>query len=90
MRRKLKFFLNLDFKNILKEREQSILEDNDSEGEQMENDPSAILYDSKLFIILKYLLSSRSTMIQLHEYCTRTILPLTTYSRTKTSATFHG
>lgn len=42
MRRKLmKFFLNLDFKNILKEREQSILEDNDSEGEQMENDPSA-------------------------------------------------
>lgn len=86
----MKFFLNLDFKNILKEREQSILEDNDSEGGQMENDPSAILYDSKLFIILKYLFSSRSTMIQLHEYCTRTILPLTTYSRTKTSATFHG
>lgn len=88
----MKFFLNLDFKNILRdEREQSILgEDNDSEGGQMENDPSAILYDSKLFIILKYLLSSRSTMIQLHEYCTRTILPLTTYSRTKTSATFHG
>lgn len=53
----MKFFLNLDFKNILRdEREQSILgEDNDSEGEQMENDPSAILYDSKLFIILKYL-----------------------------------
>lgn len=88
----MKFFLNLDFKNILRdEREQSILgEDNDSERGQMENDPSAILYDSKLFIILKYLLSSRSTMIQLHEYCTRTILPLTTYSRTKTSATFHG
>lgn len=43
MRRKLmKFFLNLDFKNILKdEKEQSILEDNDSEGGQMENDPSA-------------------------------------------------
>lgn len=36
----MKFFLNLDFKNILKERE-SILEDNDSEGGQMENDPSA-------------------------------------------------
>lgn len=85
----MKFFLNLDFKNILRdEREQSILEDNDSERGQMENDPSAILYDSKLFIILKYLLWS--TMIQLHEYCTRTILPLTTYSRTKTSATFHG
>lgn len=44
MRRKLmKFFLNLDFKNILRdEREQSILgEDNDSERGQMENDPSA-------------------------------------------------
>lgn len=43
MRHKLmKFFLNLDFKNILRdEREQSILEDNDSEGGQMENDPSA-------------------------------------------------
>lgn len=53
----MKFFLNLDFKNILRdEREQSILEDNDSERGQMENDPSAILYDSKLFIILKYLL----------------------------------
>lgn len=53
----MKFFLNLDFKNILRdEREQSILgEDNDSERGQMENDPSAILYDSKLFIILKYL-----------------------------------
>lgn len=88
----MKFFLNLDFKNILRdEREQSILgEDNDSEGGRWKTIHPPTLYDSKLFIILKYLLSSRSTMIQLHEYCTRTILPLTTYSRTKTSATFHG
>lgn len=67
----MKFFLNLDFKKILTERERAVLksilkgEDNDSE-----EDLCALYSNWKLFIILKYLYLPRSTswstMIQLN------------------------